>query len=207
MVSRRHPRWHRSSLARRPFPPSDPPTSMLLHPGCPYRDAKSAASIPTRFFSSFYLLLSAFYLLFLSPLECAVEHPIKDASPACPEPRRREGVSRPKDLNIHVSLLECAVTQNAPLSALECAVTKIRSGKSFRMRSSEKRWGVPLSRCCAEVGGFEVQDAGQVKEEKRAARSMRFEARPPLDLSETEPLFVRGAGVRDARHEVAPTVG
>src|SRR5215472_5358523 len=150
MLSRRHPRWHRSCLARRPFPPSDPPTSMLLHPGRPYRDAKSAASFPTTFFSSFYLLLSAFYLLFLSPLECAVEHPMKDASP--------EGVSRPKDLNVHLSLLKCAVTQNATLSPLECAVTKIRSGKSFRMRSSEKRWGVPLSRCCAEVGGFETQD-------------------------------------------------
>src|SRR5215467_15236091 len=74
-----------------------------------------------------------------------------------------------------LSPLECAVPRFRPVTPLECAVTKIRSGKSFRMRSSEKRWGVPLSRCCAEVGGFEVQDAGQVKEEKRAARSMRFE--------------------------------
>src|SRR5215472_1989942 len=104
MLSRRHPRWHRSCLARRPFAPSDPPTSTLLHPGRPYRDAKSAASIPTTFFSSFYLLLSAFYLLFLSPLECAV-------------PGTR------------------------PATPLECAVTKIGSGKSFRMHSSEKRWG------------------------------------------------------------------
>src|SRR5215471_748610 len=69
----------------------------------------------------------------LSPLECAVEHPTKDASP--------EGASRPKDLNVHVSLLECAVTQNITLSALECALTKTRPCKSFRMRSYEKRWG------------------------------------------------------------------
>ena|SRR5215472_12041901 len=69
----------------------------------------------------------------LSPLECAVEHPMKDASP--------EGVSRPKDLNVHLSLLKCAVTQNATLSALECAFTKTRFYKSFRMRSYEKRWG------------------------------------------------------------------
>src|SRR5215472_4597347 len=77
----------------------------------------------------------------VSSLECAVEHPIKDASPACPEPRRREGVSRPKDPNVHVSLLECAVTQNATLSVLECAVTKTRLRKPFRMRSYKKRGG------------------------------------------------------------------
>src|SRR5215469_17466337 len=77
----------------------------------------------------------------VSSLECAVEHPIKDASPACPEPRRREEVSRPKDLNIHVSLLECAVTQNATLSVLECEVTKTGLCKSFRMRTYKKRWG------------------------------------------------------------------
>ena len=65
---------------------------------------------------------------------------MKDASPACPVPDG-EGVSRPKDLNVHVSLLECAVTQNATLSALECALTKTRQRKSFRMRSYEKRWG------------------------------------------------------------------
>src|SRR5215470_11645049 len=77
----------------------------------------------------------------LTRLECAVEHPTKDASPACPEPRRREGVSRPKDLNVQVSALECAVTQNATLSALECAVAKMPSRKSFRMRSYKKRGG------------------------------------------------------------------
>jgi len=69
----------------------------------------------------------------LTPLECAVEHPMKDASP--------EGVSRPKDLNVDLSLLKCAVTQNATLSALECAVTKTLCRNSFRMRSYEKRWG------------------------------------------------------------------
>jgi len=77
----------------------------------------------------------------ISPLECAVEHPMKDASPACPEPRRREGVSRPKDLNVHVSLLECAVTQNAVLTPLECAVAKMRPCNPFRMRSYKKTGG------------------------------------------------------------------
>src|SRR5215472_5844174 len=69
----------------------------------------------------------------LSPLECSVEHPMKDANP--------EGESRPKDLNIHVSLLECAVTQNATLSALECAVAKTGLCNSFRMRSYKKMVG------------------------------------------------------------------
>src|SRR5215831_13069556 len=82
----------------------------------------------------------AFCLFRLSPSRCAVEHPMKGASPACPVPDG-EGVSRPKDHNVHVSLLECAVTQNTTLSALECALTKTRQRKSFRMRSYEKRWG------------------------------------------------------------------
>src|SRR5215831_12774847 len=73
----------------------------------------------------------------LSPLECSVEHPMKDANP--------EGESRPKDLNIHVSLLECAVTQNATLSALECAVAKTGLCNSFRMRSYKKMVGVGAS--------------------------------------------------------------
>ena len=57
-----------------------------------------------------------------SPLECAVEHPMKD-------------------LNVHVSPLECAVPQNARLTPLECALTKMALCKSFRMRSYEKKWG------------------------------------------------------------------
>ena len=77
----------------------------------------------------------------VSPLQCAVEHPKKDASPACPEPRRREGVSRPKDLSANVSALECAVPQNRVLTPLECALTKTRLRNPFRMRSYEKRWG------------------------------------------------------------------
>jgi len=106
----------------------------------------------------------------VSPLQCAVEHPKKDASPACPEPRRRERASRPKDLSANVralecavehlakdasperasrpkdlsatlTSLECAVTENRPLTPLECAVAKTRPRKSFRMRSYEKRWG------------------------------------------------------------------
>ena len=75
-----------------------------------------------------------------SLLERAVEHPIKDASPACPVPDG-ERESRPKDLSCTLSPLQCAVTQFCALSPLECAVTKKRSRKSFRMRSYEKRWG------------------------------------------------------------------
>src|SRR5215472_3026734 len=52
----------------------------------------------------------AFCLFRLSPSRCAVEDPMKDASHACPVPDG-EGVSRPKDHNVHVSLLECAVTK------------------------------------------------------------------------------------------------
>jgi len=65
----------------------------------------------------------------VSPLQCAVEHPKKDASPACPEPRRRERASRPKDLSANVRALECAVTENRPLTPLECAVTKKGGGR------------------------------------------------------------------------------
>ena len=83
----------------------------------------------------------------VSSLECAVEHPIKDASPACPEPRRREEVSRPKDPNVHVSLLECAVTQNAPLSALECALTKTCSVTPLECAVTKKRWRVGGAAC------------------------------------------------------------
>jgi len=43
-----------------------------------------------------------------------------------------------------VSPLECAVTRFRVLSPLECAVPKTPSCKSFRMRSSKKRWGVPI---------------------------------------------------------------
>ena len=43
----------------------------------------------------------------------------------------------------HQSLtpLKCAVPRFRSLTPLECAVTKRRSRNSFRMRSSEKRWG------------------------------------------------------------------
>ena len=49
----------------------------------------------------------------------------------------------------HLSLLECAVPQNAPITPLECAVPKSLDLKSFRMRRSEKRWvegGILLTR-------------------------------------------------------------
>jgi len=43
----------------------------------------------------------------------------------------------------HQSLtpLECAVPRFRALTPLECAVTKTRPHNSFRMRSSEKKWG------------------------------------------------------------------
>jgi hypothetical protein len=40
-----------------------------------------------------------------------------------------------------VSPLECAVTQISPVNPLECAVPEFAVRKSFRMRSSKKRWG------------------------------------------------------------------
>jgi len=40
-----------------------------------------------------------------------------------------------------LSSLKCAVPRFRALSLLECAVTKTRRCKSFRMRSSEKKWG------------------------------------------------------------------
>src|SRR5215467_2293235 len=45
-----------------------------------------------------------------------------------------------------LSPLECAVPRFRLLTPLECAVTKTRSPKSFRMRSSEKKWGEGLFR-------------------------------------------------------------
>src|SRR5215471_12804330 len=76
MLSRRHPRWHRNSLAPR-------------RPGSRY---------------------------------CA-EH-------------RSPGTD-----HVPVTPLECAVPRSRALTPLECAVTKTRPRKSFRMRSSEKKWG------------------------------------------------------------------
>src|SRR5215831_16779787 len=75
-----------------------------------------------------------------SLLERAVEHPTKDASPACPVPDG-ERESRPKDLSGALSPLQCAVPQFCALSPLECALTKARSRNPFRMRTYEKRWG------------------------------------------------------------------
>src|SRR5579864_2516055 len=71
--------------------------------------------------------------LALTPLECAVEHPMKDANP--------EGASRSKDLSANVNALECAVTENRALTPLECADTKTPRRNPFRMRSYKKRWG------------------------------------------------------------------
>ena len=121
-----HPRRYRNSFAQRLSSPS--------------RQRKSAVSVLPFILPSACPPGRAFCLFRLSPSRCAVEHAMKDTSPACPVPDG-EGVSRPKDLNVHVSLLECAVTQNATLSALECALTKTRPRKSFRMRSYKKRCG------------------------------------------------------------------
>src|SRR5215472_18430481 len=103
-------------------------------------------------------------------LECAVEHPMKDASP--------EGVSRPKDLNVHLSLLKCAVTQNATLSALECAVPKTRPCKSFRMRSSEKKWGEG----CSSDFPISIFEFRRRRPLFRFAVILRLDVEPAFDL-------------------------
>src|SRR5215471_17788324 len=90
----------------------------------------------------------------LNPLECAVEHPTKDASP--------EGVSRPKDLSRTLSPLQCAVPQFCALSPLECAVTKSASCNSFRMRSYKKRWGGGGYRVGYGPGGFLTKQTGRI---------------------------------------------
>jgi len=43
--------------------------------------------------------------------------------------------------SMSVTLLECAVTKNVPVSPLECAVTKLLDLKSFRIRSYKKSGG------------------------------------------------------------------
>src|SRR5215472_12680210 len=52
-----------------------------------------------------------------------------------------EGASRPKDLNVHLSLLKCAVTQNTTLSALECAVTKTSPASPLECAVPKKTGG------------------------------------------------------------------
>jgi len=52
-------------------------------------------------------------------------------------------------LSARISPLECAVPRFPALTPLECAVTKTRFRKSFRMRSSKKRWGEPPSFCAS----------------------------------------------------------
>jgi len=53
----------------------------------------------------------------------------------------QEGGSNRSSSGSALSPLECAVPRFHGLSALECAVAKRRPRNSFRMRSSEKRWG------------------------------------------------------------------
>ena len=136
-----HPRLPRLPRATRGASRGRRRNSFAQRMSSPSHPRKSAVSVLPFILPSACPPGRAFCLFRLSPSRCAVEHPMKDASPACPVPDG-EGVSRPKDLNVHVSLLECAVTQNATLSALECALTKTRPCKPFRMRSYEKRWGV-----------------------------------------------------------------
>src|SRR5215472_7174791 len=56
-------------------------------------------------------------------------------------PANRPKPTLPSCIRSEVSPLECAVPRFRLLTPLECAVTKTRVCKSFRMRSSEKRWG------------------------------------------------------------------
>jgi hypothetical protein len=48
-------------------------------------------------------------------------------------------------LTASVSLLECAVPKNSPITPLECAVPKTKDFKSFIMRSSKKSGGLGYS--------------------------------------------------------------
>ena len=57
--------------------------------------------------------------------------------------------------------LECALPRSRTLSALECAVTKTRRCKSFRMRSSEKRWGGGHASPIFPISIFEFPASGQ----------------------------------------------
>jgi hypothetical protein len=61
-----------------------------------------------------------------------------------PYPKNRGGPPLPFslfDLPSPLTSLECAVPRFGLLSPLECAVAKMRLRNSFRMRSSEKKWG------------------------------------------------------------------
>src|SRR5215472_15999643 len=63
-----------------------------------------------------------------------------------PRAESRQTRVQPSRLNgERLSPLECAVPQNATLSALECAVAKTGLCKSFRMRTYKKRWGGGVS--------------------------------------------------------------
>ena len=62
-------------------------------------------------------------------------------------------------LSPRLSSLECTLPRSRALSALECAVTKTRRRKSFRMRSSEKRWGEGGARFRVSI--FEFPTSGQ----------------------------------------------
>src|SRR5215472_1533525 len=135
-----HPRLPRLPRATRGASRGRHRNSFAQRLSSPSRQRKSAVSVLPFILPSACPPGRAFCLFRLSPSRCAVEHPMKDASPACPVPDG-EGVSRPKDLSCALSPLQCAVPQFCALSPLECALTKARSRNPFRMRTYEKRWG------------------------------------------------------------------
>src|SRR5215471_15297964 len=149
MLSRRHPRWHRDSLAQRPLSPSDPSTSVksaaaskssILFVLIYFRTLLRSPNSQPPSFQSFARSLHKtpggggppiFHFHFsifpgFSPL--VTRHsPLSSLECAVEHPMKDvspEGVSRPKDLSASVTPLECGVTRFRPLTPLECAVTK-----------------------------------------------------------------------------------
>lgn len=57
-----------------------------------------------------------------------------------------KGISRPKDLSRSLSPLLCAVARFRTVTPLECAFAENAAGKSFRMRTYEKRPGAGKNR-------------------------------------------------------------
>lgn len=95
-----------------------------------------------RVFLALYMRVSGPLLSVHSVTSVLINHPCPHSDPSVwrittDSPR---STSRCR-LLAHVSSLECAVPRTASVTTLECAVPKMASRKSFRMRSSEKRWG------------------------------------------------------------------
>src|SRR5215472_11780099 len=87
-----------------------------------------------------------------------------------------------------LSPLECAVPQNATLSALECAVAKTGLCKSFRMRTYKKRWGGRGGVSCSSLPLYILLVASSQSHFARRGDWLQV-------------LFVRGGRVRSDDHQ------